>query len=114
MLSTILELLSILFGVMDAVLFLAMAIRFGRRVWRKTREPAFGLLSHKVFLLWTWFVSLLWMSMIVIAILLYFLTRDIWLSVGALASGSAIAVFAWLMWAIVPVIKESVRKALEP
>ncbi len=104
--------LSLLFWVIDVVLF---AVRFVRRVWRNVREPAFGLMGKKVFLLWTWsvFIPLLLGTMLAATVLLV-LTGNIWLSLSTLALGSGIAVFMWLIWAIAPIIDESVRKSVEP
>jgi hypothetical protein len=103
--------LSILFRVINVVLF---AVRFVRRVCRKVREPAFGLMGKKVFLLWTWSVFILLLGTMLAATVLLVLTGNIWLSLSTLAFGSGIAVFVWLIWAIVPAIDESMRKSLEP
>lgn|GEM_PF-1203285 len=104
--------LSLLFWAINVVLF---AVRFVRRVGRKIREPAFGLMGKKVLMLWTWYVfTPLLLGTILAAAVLLVLTGNVWLSLSTLTLGSGIAVFVWLIWAIVPAIGEIARKSIEP
>jgi len=103
-----------LFWIMDALLLTFLIYKFVRRVRRKVREPSWSLLSQKVFGMWTWMIFMpLMLAAYAIALMLFFLTRSIEASLGAFALVAGIAVFVWLIWAIVPALEEMIRESLE-
>lgn len=108
----VLEELALVVGAIDGVLY---AVRFALRVRRKAVEPSGELMGKKAFMLWTWvvFFPLLLATTLMTAVVLL-TTRNVWLSFLTLALGSGLTVFVWLIWAIVPVVAEDLRKKLEP
>jgi hypothetical protein len=103
--------LTFLLWIVDA---LVLAHKFVTRVRHKLGESAWSPESKKHFGLWTWMVFMpLAVAACVTAIMLFFLTRSIEASLGALALGEGLAVFVWLIWAIVPAIQETIGEYLK-
>lgn len=105
------ECVAFFFGVVDA---LGLLYKFVRSVRRKVGEPIPGTESLKRFGLWTWLVFMsIMLAAYVFGMMVLFLTRSIEAGLGVLALGATLAVFVWLIWAIVPALAERIREYLK-